>query len=468
METHMMKRYLFAAALALSFWSLSPSSAFAQGEGQTDEVLFYLYPVAAEGAPDPEVRYANGLENADLSFSIWSDAPTMVLPPNADSASGTPVSLKEFQNSWNCRNKRLCCVSVIGSLNLSPLNFDNWTFYRVSIAGSVNISASSFDNALFYRCVLGGEMDEEGNWRSVTVKPNCGITFDQFSKTQNFQRASLNPETFYTVFEYCRLIGLDISDWDFSGKSLIRLEFDDCRCVSSSSRANFKDTRWTFKDGYSGGTLLNNDENIKKERPSPAYSPITHAFLGVYGRRAHYVTPESKKVVFPTEATAEQLYETINYQEHDLRFMQIDLRDVNLSGTTLEFGYVAVYPETVLEGAVIRNATFKASGDAASDAGITNAILYTTKSYRDHNLSGVTFECNLTGCDLSTQNLSAARFQTSDVSGADFTDAVVTRCDFSGAKGLTREQIESTWNYKMGNMAGIKLPKELEEELAAK
>ncbi|MBQ2556595.1 MAG: pentapeptide repeat-containing protein, partial [Thermoguttaceae bacterium] len=246
-----------------------------------------------------------------------------------------------------------------------------------------------------------------------------------------------------------------------------RLEFDDCQCVSSSSHANFKDTRWTFKNGYSGGTLLNNDENIKKERPSPAYSPITHAFLGVYGRRAHYVTPESKKVVFPTEATAEQLYETINYQEHDLRFMQIDLRDVNLSETTLEFGSVAVYPETVLEGAVIRNATFKASGDAAADAGITNAILYTTKSYRDHNLSGVTFECNLTGCDLSTQNLSAARFQTSDVSGADFTDAVVTRCDFSGAKGLTREQIESTWNYKMGNMAGIKLPKELEEELAA-
>ena len=109
----------------------------------------------------------------------------------------------------------------------------------------------------------------------------------------------------------------------------------------------------------------------------------------------------------------------------------------------------------------------ESAGDAASDAGITNAILYTTKSYRDHNLSGVTFECNLTGCDLSTQNLSAARFQTSDVSGADFTDAVVTRCDFSGAKGLTREQIESTWNYKMGNMAGIKLPKELEELAAA-
>ena len=444
-EMYFIKQLLIHGVLLTAFWSLSACGAFAQTETSTDGVLFYLYPLTVEDAPDPETRFSDGVENADLSFSIWSDAPSMKVYPNANETKGLPVTAADFKKTWNYHNKRLSVAYVVGSLDLSPIDFDSWTFYRVSIAGSVNISRCSFSKALFYRCALGGTLNEKGNWIAQKAAPGCGITFEQFSQTRNYQRRSPEDRILQASaqFCFCRFIGLDLSDWDFQGLKLVELELEDCQCVSSNKRTNFEDTTWALR--YIPG------ENVRG-RPADA----------------HYVEPESKKVVFPKEAVAEQLYQTWNYKEkNDLRFMQIDLRDVNLSGTTLEFGSVAVYPETVLEGAVIRNATFKASGDAASDAGITNAILYTTKSYRDHNLSGVTFECNLTGCDLSTQNLSAARFQTSDVSGADFTDAVVTRCDFSGAKGLTREQIESTWNYKMGNMAGIKLPKEL-EELAAK
>ena len=414
-------------------------------------VLFYIYPFSSEGVSSPDARYSDSLENADLSFSIWSDAPTMTLPHDTKETKGTPVTLTEFIHTKNYNIRRLSSVYIIGAVDLSNIKFDNWTLYRVSIAGTVNISQCSFFNAFFYRSVLGGTMDEDGNWQATKASHGCEITFEQFSHTSNYQYANLKTSKFFPYFGYCRLIGLDLTGWDFSDRSLAQLELEECKCYSSDKQTKFKGALWPFDNGV----RVKNSENIKP------LSGVTQP------RGPHYILPKSQKIVFPTEAVAEQLYETINYQEHDLRFMQIDLRDVNLSGTTLECGYVAVYPETVLEGAVIRNATFKASGDAASDAGITNAILYTTKSYRDHNLSGVTFECNLTGCDLSTQNLSAARFQTSDVSGADFTDAVVTRCDFSGAKGLTREQIEATWNYKMGNMAGIKLPKEL-EELAAK
>ena len=446
---YFIKQLLIHSVLLTVFWSLSACGAFAQTETSTDGVLFYLYPLTVEDAPDPETRFSDGLENADLSFSIWSDAPSMKVYPNANETKGLPVTAADFKKTWNYHNKRLSVAYVVGSLDLSPIDFDSWSFYRVSIAGSVNISRCSFSKALFYRCALGGTLDEKGNWIAQKAAPGCGITFEQFSQTRNYRGRYAEDRVAepHAEFCFCRLIGLDLSDWDFSYQWLIPLELEDCQCVSSNKRTNFEESYW----GALCGLYFRNDENAKGAPRGP-----------------HYVAPDCKKDVFPTEAVAEQLYQTRNYREHDLRFMQIDLRDVNLRETTLEFGSVAVYPETVLEGAVIRNATFKASGDAAADAGITNAILYTTKSYRDHNLSGVTFECNLTGCDLSTQNLSAARFQTSDVSGADFTDAVVTRCDFSGAKGLTREQIESTWNYKMGNMAGIKLPKELEEELAAK
>ena len=450
---YFIKQLLIHSVLLTSFWSLSACGAFAQTETSTDGVLFYLYPLTVEDAPDPETRFSDSVENADLSFSIWSDAPSMKVYPNANETKGLPVTAADFKKTWNYHNKRLSVAYVVGSLDLSPIDFDSWTFYRVSIAGSVNISRCSFSKALFYRCALGGTLDEKGNWIAQKAAPGCGITFEQFSQTLNYQNADCEVFGGTAKFSFCRLIGLDLSDWDFSNRSLVQLELEDCQCVSSNKRTNFEGSQWALKN-WDFKELLGNGENLRK--------------TGSGLRGPHYVAPESKKAVFPKEAVAEQLYQTWNYKENnDLRFMQIDLRDVNLSGTTLEFGYVAVYPETVLEGAVIRNATFKASGDATSDAGITNAILYTTKSYRDHNLSGVTFECNLTGCDLSTQNLSAARFQTSDVSGADFTDAVVTRCDFSGAKGLTREQIESTWNYKMGNMAGIKLPKELEELAAA-
>ena len=359
-EMYFIKQLLIHGVLLTAFWSLSACGAFAQTETSTDGVLFYLYPLTVEDAPDPETRFSDGLENADLSFSIWSDAPSMKVYPNANETKGLPVTAADFKKTWNYHNKRLSVAYVVGSLDLSPIDFDSWSFYRVSIAGSVNISRCSFSKAFFYRCALGGTLDEKGNWIAQKAAPGCGITFEQFSQTRNY-RGRYPEDRFLernAQFCFCRLIGLDLSDWDFSYQWLIPLELEDCQCVSSNKRTNFNESYWGAADGH----YYRNDENAKGAPRGP-----------------HYVAPDCKKDVFPTEAVAEQLYQTRNYREHDLRFMQIDLRDVNLSGTTLEFGYVAVYPETVLEGAVIRNATFKASGDAASDAGITNAILYTTK-----------------------------------------------------------------------------------------
>ena len=51
--------------------------------------------------------------------------------------------------------------------------------------------------------------------------------------------------------------------------------------------------------------------------------------------------------------------------------------------------------------------------------------------------------------------------------GLDITDSVITDCDFTDFKGLTLENVKSTWNYKHGRMEGIKLPEEIQKALDA-
>ena len=46
-------------------------------------------------------------------------------------------------------------------------------------------------------------------------------------------------------------------------------------------------------------------------------------------------------------------------------------------------------------------------------------------------------------------------------------DAVITNCNFSDFKGLSLENVKSTWNYKHGRMVGIALPEEIQKALDA-
>jgi len=75
---------------------------------------------------------------------------------------------------------------------------------------------------------------------------------------------------------------------------------------------------------------------------------------------------------------------------------------------------------------------------------------------------------DLSACDLSGQNLTDCTFRGCDLTNALFNDAVVTNAKFSPHapnKGLTADQIKSTWNYKHGCMEGIVLPKDLANAL---
>ncbi len=124
-----------------------------------------------------------------------------------------------------------------------------------------------------------------------------------------------------------------------------------------------------------------------------------------------------------------------------------------------------------LTDALIQGATFE--NDPVHVPMVNGEHLRSTASYRQGDLSGIQlYDVDLAGVDLSNQNLTKAAFGHCDLTNVDFTGAVITGADFvtfryrrDPTKGLTADQIKSTWNYKHGRMEGIRLPPEIAQAL---
>ncbi len=126
-------------------------------------------------------------------------------------------------------------------------------------------------------------------------------------------------------------------------------------------------------------------------------------------------------------------------------------RGMDLSGTVFEGVDSAKFDFT---DADIANCAF--------GSGIGNPHLRSTRNFKEGDLSHMRFYAfDLSGFDFSGVNLTRSEFSRGcDFTGANFEDAVLTGVRFGqGVTGLTVEQIQSTWNYKHGRMAGIVLPK---------
>lgn len=101
--------------------------------------------------------------------------------------------------------------------------------------------------------------------------------------------------------------------------------------------------------------------------------------------------------------------------------------------------------------------------------GLTKQQLYSTASYKQGNLAGLSLvSCDLSGYDLSSANLTGCKFHNCKFAGTDFEDAVITAARFSRNNSiakLTFKQIKSTWNYKNNRMEGITLPEDIDAAL---
>lgn len=109
--------------------------------------------------------------------------------------------------------------------------------------------------------------------------------------------------------------------------------------------------------------------------------------------------------------------------------------------------------------------------DHTTITNVTKEQLYSTQSYKEGNLAALYVPwvrgapTPFVEFDFSGQNLTGCVLW-GPFTGAVFTDAVITGADLNyNWHGLTAEQIKSTWNYKNGRMAGVRIPDELRIEL---
>jgi len=166
-----------------------------------------------------------------------------------------------------------------------------------------------------------------------------------------------------------------------------------------------------------------------------------------------------------------------DWSDPDPNDIQFDFSKCNLENTYLPYNLkYCDFTDARINGARIGSEVLK-----DGTRSFTMNQLKSTRNYKDKTFINVTF----VGLDFSGENFSQINFTgcrfpyaaihflgggvafKSHLNDTNLTDAIISACDFSEVEGLTLAQIKSTWNYKTGNMAGIKLPKEIQAALDA-
>lgn len=313
------------------------------------------------------------------------------------------------------------------------------------------------DNENYFRQDLSGH--------SFRFKSLIGANFNWANLTDaNFNRANLTNAIFARA---------NLTDANFTDAILTNADF---------SHANLTGT------DFSDATLTN--------------ANLTDAVITGANFNSMYLSNEQKKSGF----TKEQLYSTANYKNKDLT--GVDLGFVDLSGgdfslqnlTNANFGYAnltganfsyatltdvnfnsvnltdANFPSAKftnmsftgvnLTGADFFSATFTnadftdtviTGADFGNSKGFTKEQLYSTASYKNKDLSGVTLDViDLSGCDFSLQTLTNAYFRSANLTDADFTSATLSNANFSSSNltnvNFTNANLTGS-NFSSSNLA---------------
>jgi uncharacterized protein YjbI with pentapeptide repeats len=125
--------------------------------------------------------------------------------------------------------------------------------------------------------------------------------------------------------------------------------------------------------------------------------------------------------------------------------------DANLSNASLDGAILmgANLTEATIAGASLSNVTFR---------GFTPEQLYSTASYQQRDLRGITLDRNdLGGWNFSGQNLSDVRFRNTTFTNANIAGATIARAIFIDvtSRGFVKEQLYSTADYQQRDLSEI-------------
>jgi uncharacterized protein YjbI with pentapeptide repeats/CubicO group peptidase (beta-lactamase class C family) len=297
--------------------------------------------------------------------------------------------------------------TILTFADLSESNLENANLAGAEFADA-DLSSAHIRGANFGRphSLLGG-------------LAGTGMTADQLYSTASYQAR-------------------DLAGVGFDGNSLAGVDFSDQNLAQSSfSEANLADADF---------------RNSRLRGADFSFAALDRAdFAGADARGGVF----SRSSVLGSGLTLTQLYSTESYVAGDLS--EIDLTGNRLSGGNF-VGHRLVNAR--FASASIDNADFSGAevrGADFSDSGLTLAQLYSTASYQQRDLRGLSlrFE-DLRDADFSDHDLRGAEFGATSLAGANLAGAQISDANFDGA-GLTVAQLHSTKSHQTRDLHGVSL-----------
>ena len=181
--------------------------------------------------------------------------------------------------------------------------------------------------------------------------------------------------------------------------------------------------------------------------------------------------------------TRDQLFSTASYKAKQLVGItsiwgEADFLGASFAGFDLRYSCISGpglgdcdFTDAIIEGCVIRSTSLQIEQ------------LLVTKDFKQGFVKEVSLFCIWPEDVVDLSNMVFIDCQFGGYGKVNLTDSIISGCDFSEfgfifwdgnvnrvreeSKGITLENVKSTWNYKHGRMAGIKLPEEIQKALDA-
>ncbi|MDR2642440.1 MAG: pentapeptide repeat-containing protein [Planctomycetaceae bacterium] len=421
----------FVFVLFLPFCILAAETLAGNGTAKhpADEVAFKLV------YHEHNDSFKNGVVGKDISGNlIYSPDSDVTDHDIVDGRYGAmsvlvkPVTWGEFYNTTTYKNKLLIDVAIYADSKSFPISFAGWRLERVWFYSGFELKDAELSDCTIMG--VNGWYEDLASKRLIAREeiPLNNKPFELFASTKNYQRSFIGKVS---------LLNFDLRKASFANKNI----------SSMTIRGIMHDKNHPNIDLFDNATI--------------------HTSL-------------------PVGISKEQLYRTADYRNKCLSGTrweyygseeQFDLSGQNLSNANMHSLFVRGENKMNFTDAVIRGA-YLGIYDIAG--GISREMVYSTKSYKTGDLTGIRFDNgidtsrirpiigNMRNWNLSNQNLSHCRFGRVDLAGVDFTNSIITGVEFgSDVHNLTLDQIKSTWNYKNNRMDGIKLPDKIQKELDA-
>jgi uncharacterized protein YjbI with pentapeptide repeats len=363
--------------------------------------------------------------------------------------------------------------STLTNANLTAANLTGADLTRSTLANTdltaADLSGANLASATLTNANLGGAVvTGTGFWDTTSQ----GFTEAQLASTANYQSKDLRG---------VRLGSNDLTGWDFRGQDLTGAVLS----FATLTNADLTDaivTRTAFDRDFDGkgtgityaqlaSTASYQTKNL--QGIGLAYNVLTGWDFS--GQNLSGASLDSSRLtnanlttanlagafLFYADLTSATLIGA-NLNDTNLahsRLTNADLTAANLSGANLA---AAVLRNANLTGAEVRGATFGRDPDG-NGTGLTHAQLASTASYQSKDLQRIGLVAkDLTGWNLSGQNLTGAVFYLSRLTNADLSGAVVTGADFGrdwagNGTGITHAQLASTASYQMKDLRRIDL-----------